>query len=146
MNLYNSLFGKNEAAEVILATLDLTPLDIPRFRDCFIEDDYIVIYTRTGGGNRDYYDVNTDEPGYDGESPEDVWSCLPAKGEVTNWKLYNHPCFDHDTDDDFDSTYAYFYFRFPEEYKEELSAIAKHFESYNPSIQWQKLLTSLEEG
>ena len=52
MSLYNMLFGVNSAAPVLLATLGLTESDVPRFRDCHLNGEQIVIYTRTGGGNR----------------------------------------------------------------------------------------------
>ena len=56
MSLYNMLFGVNPAAPILLAMLDTTQDKIPRFRDIYIKDEYIVIHTRTGGGNREYYE------------------------------------------------------------------------------------------
>lgn len=49
MSFYNMLFGVNSAAPVLLATLGLTLNDVPRFRDCYIDGEHIVIHTRTGG-------------------------------------------------------------------------------------------------
>lgn len=46
MSLYNMMFGSNPAADVILATLGLTKADTGRFRDCFIADGEIAVYTR----------------------------------------------------------------------------------------------------
>lgn len=89
MSLYNMLFGKNPDATTILAALNLTEGMIERFRDVWIQEDTnrIVIYTRTGGGNREYY---------------------------FNETLTQHPLYLYDEDDDFDSTYAYYYFAMPE--------------------------------
>lgn len=89
MSMYNWIFGN---------TSDLVPiadlfgiLDIPRFRDLWTEDNgdpdatTIVIYTRTGGGNREEY-------------------------HSQNARLAAHPGYVGDEDDGFDSTYAIFKF------------------------------------
>lgn len=88
MSLYNMLFGKNPDTAPILAALNLSEGMIERFRDVWIDEDEnrIVIYTRTGGGNREYY-----------------------QNEV----LTSHPLYIRDEDDDFDSTYAKYYFAIP---------------------------------
>ena len=53
MSLYNALFGTNPFANALLMALGITASDVPRFRDCYLDDDgKIVIFTRTGGGNR----------------------------------------------------------------------------------------------
>jgi hypothetical protein len=51
--MYNMLFGSNKAAPVLLAVLGITADRVPRYRDCFIDGENIVIHTRTGGGNRE---------------------------------------------------------------------------------------------
>jgi hypothetical protein len=86
MSLYNLLFGRNPLAPFYLAILDLTPDDVGRFRDCFLQktdegDVRIVVYTRNGGGNRDDY------------------------AQITS-DLQAHPEYVTDFDDDFDCTYA----------------------------------------
>lgn len=91
MSLYNMLFGKNPDTKEILALLGLEESQIERFRDCFVENDKILIFTRTGGGNREYY---------------------------PNEALVNHPNYLYDEDDEFDPTYAYYYFSLPELLKE----------------------------
>jgi hypothetical protein len=53
MTLYNIMFEQNPKGDVILATLGLTRQDVGRFRDCFVADGKIAVYTRNGGGNRD---------------------------------------------------------------------------------------------
>ena len=112
--LYNTLFGINEVAPMLLKCLALSPDDIPRFRDCYLNGEDIVIHTRTGGGNREDY-------------------------EKENAKLQAHPNYLRDEDDDFDCTYANFYFSFPKEYAEDLKAISQQRPDIKPSEKWQAL-------
>ena len=101
MSFYNMMHGFNPCVLFILPMLGKHPDEYPRFRDCFIGDEShpeydnkIIVYTRTGGGNRDdYVDENkalTEMPGY-----------------ITDY------------DDDFDSTYASFVFEPPEQWKQD---------------------------
>lgn len=139
MSLYNMLFGVNAAAPVLLATIGLTANDVPRFRDCYIEGDNIVIHTRTGGGNRDYYDseesCRANYPEYfDGkEEPSGPW----------NSTLASNAFYLYDEDDDYDSTYANFHFRFPDEYADDLKEFAARSETHTPSEKWQALLKAM---
>lgn len=102
--MYNTLFGKNPASEIVLAILKSEGLDdIPRFRDAYIEENeakgyYFVIMTRTGGGNREDYEIENDA-------------------------MAAHPLYVEDHDDGFDVTYAYFKFRVPEKYLPLVTAI-----------------------
>ena len=69
MSLYNMMFGVNQAAPVLLATLGLKLSDVGRFRDAWVEktDDgqvRIAVYTRNGGGNRECW--HTDGSGNEG--------------------------------------------------------------------------------
>ncbi len=140
MSLYNMLFGVNSVAPVLLATLGLSTEDVPRFRDCYVEGDNIVIYTRTGGGNRDYYEseesCRANYPEYfDGDDePLGPW----------NEDLRSNPHFVEDEDDDFDCTYAYFRFSIPGDYSEDVRALASGSEDHNPSEKWRSLLASLQ--
>lgn len=93
MSFYNMLFGQNSNSAVILALINLKESDIERFRDCHIRKEDIIIYTRTGGGNREDY-------------PNEI--------------LTNSPYYLRDKDDDDDNTYATFYFKFPEELKDDI--------------------------
>ena len=129
MSLYNTLFGGNQAAPILLRILGIEYSEIPRFRDCFIDDGMIVIHTRTGGGNREYYD----EP--NSENREGPW----------NTTMYENPHFQRDEDDDFDRTYANFFFKFPDEYKDDLEALSKGTEDHKPSEKWQMLFESLNK-
>ena len=116
MSLYNALFGVNEAAPIILKIAGLTPGQIPRFRDCYIENGNVVVYTRTGGGNREC----------NAYGDEDCSSCYHTANDL----LTEKPNYLTDYDDDFDSTYAYFVFSPLEEYKDLAAALetkdAKH--------------------
>lgn len=91
MSLYNALFGRNPASEFLLALVGVDLGAVPRFRDASLSEDRkrVVIYTRTGGGNREYY-------------------------EAENEAMTENPNFISDYDDDFDSTYAYWEFGIPE--------------------------------
>lgn len=100
--LYNMLAGWNPACVWLAPMLtDENPQDFfPRFRDCWLSDsDTIIIFTRVGGGNRS--DGPDDEYGY---------------GEH---KLYEMPTFIRTWDDDFDSTYGYYEFGVPEEWRDD---------------------------
>jgi hypothetical protein len=123
MSLYNLLFGANPAGPAILATLGLTPSDVGRYRDCYVENDRghyrIVVHTRNGGGNRDEYQDVLDE-------------------------LAQHPLWLYDQDDDFDCTYADIRFNLPEDYATELRALADKQEFIAPSEKWQSLFASAE--
>lgn len=90
MSFYNMMFGKNPVSDLVLAIIGLKENDIERFRDCGIdlEDDNIWVYTRTGGNNRDDYE---------------------------NLALVESPYYMYDRDDEYDSTYATYFFSIPEE-------------------------------
>lgn len=63
MGLYNLVFGVNPMADIILATLGLTREDVGRFRDAFVADGKIAIYTRNGGANRECWCAGNTEYG-----------------------------------------------------------------------------------
>lgn len=93
MSMYNLLFGQNPNSDVILAILGLKENDVERFRDCGFDENGIYVYTRTGGGNREDY---------------------------SNDVLTSNPYYLNDEDDDFDCTYATYYFKIPDEIKEDV--------------------------
>lgn len=99
MSLYNMLFGRNPQSALLLATIGFRENDVERLRDVHIEDDgkTIAVYTRTGGGNREGY-------------PQVA--------------LYRSPLFSRTEDDDFDSTYATFYFATPPEFVEDVARLS----------------------
>lgn len=88
MSLYNMLFGKNDGYEELLQKIGIEENDIERFRDCYADGDYICVYTRTGGGNRE-------------DCPNEI--------------LTNNQYYVFDKDDEFDCTYATFYFQVPKQ-------------------------------
>jgi len=87
------LFGMNPNTDVILAILGLKKNDVERYRDCGFSKEGIYIHTRTGGGNREDY---------------------------PNKKLTSSPYYLSDSDDNDDSTYANYYFKIPDEIKEDV--------------------------
>ena len=96
--LYNVIFGDGQEAQrasiLVKTILNLDQQDVGRFRDCWLEqvdgDLRIAIYTRNGGGNRPDYQQQIDT-------------------------MRAHPEFLSDRDDEFDSTYATFYFHVPDQ-------------------------------
>lgn len=133
MSMYGMIFGRNKDSDVILATLGLTKADVGRFRDCFVADGKIAVYTRNGGGNRECFEQ--DEPGYDAAT------CHCTGCIITKW-LPVHPNYLDDQDDDFDSTYATVYFSFPGEYADALRALDSGV-AWDPDARWQTLLAGL---
>lgn len=109
--------------------------DPGRFRDAWVEVDpeggnpIIAIYTRNGGGNRECWCDDGDH--------EQYGPCTALKGEA----LTAHPLYIRDVDDDFDATYATYYFRAPEEYAEMLRDVAQ--EHVDTSQRWLDLIAAL---
>jgi len=85
MSLYNAVFKTQPAALIILKALGAEPEKVPRIRDAWVTKDgdefRLVIFTRTGGGNRQDY-------------------------EEGNAYLRSLPGFVSDRDDEFDATFA----------------------------------------
>lgn len=116
--LYNLVLGdggENDRGAALRAILGNPP--IARYRDSWIESwdgvPVIAIYTRQGGGNRDCY---CEEYG-DGGHPDLNSSC------GSNEALQAHPLYLRDADDEYDCTYATFYFKLPDELDPELRAV-----------------------
>ncbi len=118
MSLYNMLFGMNPDANQLLEVLGKTQADFGRFRNVYMEDDYIVVHTRNGGGNREDY--------------EDVFE-----------EMSEHPWYSHDEDDSFDCTYANIYFKIPESHKD-FMAIRNLDAGTDPKEQWATILATME--
>jgi len=143
MSLYNNLFGVDSEAGYLLHILNLTENDIPRFRTCYYDNkkNLIVIHTRTGGGNREYYDsfesCQSNYPEYfeGDEPPSGPW----------NSDLQSHPLYITDYDDNFDCTYANFVFKVPEEHEAKLKEAFEGKETITPSEKWQLLFQSMDQ-
>ena len=117
--LYNMLFGENASQKDFLFNLlGKSPSDFGRYRDIYVTDEYIVVYTRNGGGNREDYKGVFDE-------------------------MSDHPLYVYDEDDDFDCTYANIYFRHPEEYAVVLKEMVAN--TLAPAEKWQLLFAALEK-
>lgn len=89
MSLYNMVHGQNPIGPLLVALLhEQQPIEVGRYRDAWVEhegDDLLIrVHTRNGGGNREDYD----DP-----------------------SMQAHPWYVRDADDDFDCTYADYWFR-----------------------------------
>jgi len=116
--MYNMLFKSDmEKEKLLFSMLKLTPGDVGRYRDIYVTKDYIGVYTRNGGGNREDYQEVFDE-------------------------LSMHPLYAYDEDDSFDCTYATVFFKHPPEYSDLLKEIATN--TITPSEKWNQLFKSLQ--
>ena len=115
MSLYNMIFGMNPDSDKLLSFLGKTQDDFGRFRNVYMEDGYIVVYTRNGGGNRDVYEEVFDE-------------------------MSTHPWYSHDADDDFDCTYASIYFKIPEGIDQTFVALHGLDVGNHPEKQWSQFI------
>ena len=103
MSMYNLVMGMNSPVVLfILPVLGKRPEEYPRFRDAHMAhedrpdlEDVIFVYTRVGGGNRRDY-------------AEEIAELRAMPGYV------------EDFDDSFDSTYATFVFKIPDEWLEDV--------------------------
>lgn len=122
MSMYNMLHGTNPLASIYMAMLRLSTDQVGRFRDCYLQGDEIVVYTRNGGGNREDY--------------EDVFEALSQ-----------HENYLHDEDDDFDSTYAYIHFSIPEQHQADVTMLKLAIDQNTPppAERWKQLLEDLEK-
>lgn len=118
MSLYNMLFDEGSSEDPFLfSLLGKTPGDFGRYRCIYVTENHIVVHTRNGGGNREYY--------------QDVFD-----------KMSDHPLYVYDEDDDFDCTYANIYFKHPAEYSELLKEMAEG--TVTPSEKWKLLFEMME--
>jgi hypothetical protein len=116
--LYNMLFGENASQkDFLFSLLGKDQQDFGRYRDIYVTDEYIVVHTRCGGGNREDYEYVFDE-------------------------MSMHPLYSHDEDDDFDCTYADIYFKHPKEYEEVLKEMAVGV--ITPAEKWKLLFEALD--
>lgn len=129
--MYNMLFGKNPDADLLLEILGLDQEDneypTGRFRDIYVTEEYIVLYTRNGGGNRSECW---------GEGDEERCTCCAC---CINEILPKHPLYCYDRDDDFDYTYNNCYFKKPD--------LVKYFEVVKdePRDKWNELFKKLNK-
>lgn len=137
--LYNTLFGYHQNVGFLLNQLgfvsgaasvsDVEDV-IPRFRDCYMVNDEIIIYTRTGGDNRERYD---------GKSSDDY-------AGPTNDDLRQNPYYLRDEDCAADETYCVFYFKQPEQLRDMLQknpALLDVLSAPLPAERWAHAMTEL---
>ena len=133
MGMYNIVFGEQPHARALLAILGFEKTgDVGRFRDAFVANGEIAVYTRNGGGNREHWDDEVEE------GPD-----CDCTGCTITYRLPQHPLYLRDKDDDFDSTYCTVYFKIPEEFKEELTNV--DIGEFDPDERWQKVFEMLEK-
>ena len=106
----------NPDSDQLLHLLNKTKDEFGRFRNVYVQDNYIVVHTRCGGGNREYYEDMFDD-------------------------ISNHPWYSHNQDDDFDCTYADIFFEVPHDVREVLSTLDK---GHLPTEQWASFLEVLK--
>lgn len=137
MSLYNQIFGFDPLSHLLIRALNVNPLHIPRFRDCFLLEGKIAVYTRTGNGNRG---VNTTPWIFEGK-------VIPRSVAPDSWdKLCAaHPDYLGTEDDDYDSTYAFWWFRYPAEYQQALTEAAKQHERARPRLRWEEMLKQMKK-
>lgn len=114
-----------EAQELIQEAVDAKYYPTGRFRDIYYEHNVggvpkIILYTRNGGGNRDWYEY--------------VFSILEK-----------HPLYMSDYDDDFDCTYAYVEFKAPESIVKFFDGV-KTGKIQNVSEKFQAEIEAMEKG
>lgn len=109
------LFGEGTSADFLLKLLGAERGDFGRFRSIYATEEYIVVHTRCGGGNREYF--------------------------FPSW-VKDHPLYSHDEDGDFDDTYADIYFKHPAGYEPLLKEMAVG--TITPAEKWKTLIETLE--
>lgn len=121
--LYNMVFGYNKLAPYLLNELGIDHKAVPRFRDCFLSKDgsSIVVFTRTGGGNREEY---ADE-----------------NAAMTQW-----PGYLRDEDDSYDSTYALFHFAVPDSIKHIVPEAIANGHGVDTAERWAQALDDLRKA
>ena len=97
MSLYNMINGFSPACVLIMPMLGRKQEEYPRFRNCFVEDGMIAIFTRVGRYNK---------------------GCGFGEEE-----LYKDPNYVRDYSDDFDPTYGTYLFNVPEKWKADFDRI-----------------------
>lgn len=133
--MYNLVAGDGHQADRGAILLHILGDPNPgRYRDAWVEraedgEPVIAIYTRNGGGNRECY---CDEGDHDEYGP-----CAALLGEA----FAQHPLHIRNADDDFDATYATYYFRVPDEHREALAAIAQ--KPVDMSARWLALIDAI---
>jgi hypothetical protein len=150
MSLYDLAVAdghQHERGAALLAILG-NPV-VARFRDAWVEKGadgpVIAVYTRQGGGNRECYCSEAYDPAQRQDQRPIAEQHVPSNCYAAcNEALAAHPLYARDRDDDFDSTYATFYFRVPDEYREALEALQR--EPVDTDERWQQAIAAIKSG
>jgi len=131
--------GVNPVTFYVLPVLGKHAEWYPRFRDAFIgdperdgTDGKLIVYTRTGGRNREWYDSREN---YKSESGEE-----PRADSVFKEDIRALPVFLFDYDDDFDCTFANFVFDIPEQWRTDVDLFLA---GNRPSQAYMDMLTGI---
>ena len=149
MSLYNAIFGQNPLSKLLLKIIGVEESEIPRFRDVHFSEDNskIVIFTRTGGGNRECYCYDYSEIPKEGPfiTDEDGVPHEEYCSSYMNEKLTQKENYIQDYDDEFDCTYAYFEFSILEEYSHIIHQYAPDNSEMNVGEKFINLVNKLQE-
>ena len=116
--------------------------DFYRFRDCYLDESgRIAVYTRGGGGNRECFCEDYEPEKMTDESLGEKHN--PGCVSVMQSKNRKHPDYLTDDDDDFDCTYATFYFKVPKSLPRE--ALATIQPEFNRDDVWQAFIAGLQK-
>lgn len=117
--MYNMFKEESEVEDILLGMLKLKRDDFGRYRDCYLspEGDKIIVYTRTGGNNREDY---------------------------FNEDLTDHPMYLCDYDDDFDNTYMSIEFSVPASFQVICKNLVNETDTRTGSEKFQDFLKELE--
>jgi hypothetical protein len=139
--LYNIVFGYNEHTAEILDALGVQPNYFGRFRDAFVAEGQIVVYTRNGGVNRQHGETIFTANKFDVKGAEAPGCGCP--GCIMKFRIPQHPLYISDRDDSFDSTYASIFFRIPPTHER-----LKQFDigKWEPSERWRAAIKRIEGG
>ncbi|MEG9884076.1 MAG: hypothetical protein V6Z86_05580 [Hyphomicrobiales bacterium] len=134
-DMYKLMHGRHPTASVAIAALGLDRDDIPRFRDAWILDGtplHLVVLTRSGGGNRAYFDsMNEDALADSYEGP-------------FNATLRAHTQFIREHDDIRDNTYALFWFSVPPAWLRLVNIVAQYDNKQVPLDETVRRLRELD--
>jgi hypothetical protein len=145
MSLYNRIFGYNPFAFELLGVIGIEqPNIIPRFRDCFVDvENRLVIFTRTGGSNRPYYE---DEESARLTDPDWLSLARLPSGFLWNAGLRAFASYIEDVDDKLDRTFALFRYATPEHFKDRAMAIQQAQGWVDPMERFRKMMRDLTTG
>jgi len=117
--LYNVIFGRNPHAAALLEVLGLQREHFERFRDAFLSQGAIIVYTRCGGPNR-------------------------TERRAVFERMRAHPQYISEADDAYDSTYCTFWFLVPP--NRALPDDCPDIGPWDPSARWKEAQARLAAG